>query len=45
MAVTLGDEDFVLHKGKFRDVLCLRYGWNPHQIVAVVLPSHDHTMV
>ena len=27
--------EFTLHKGAFRDALCLRYGWHPEQ-----LPSH-----
>ena len=31
----IADHGFTLHKGAFRDALCLRYGWNPH-----LLPSH-----
>ena len=31
----IADHGFALHKGAFRDALCLRYGWSPH-----LLPSH-----
>ena len=34
-ALPLADQGFALHKGAFRDALCLRYGWQPH-----LLPSH-----
>ena len=28
-ALPLSEHDFILHKGAFRDPLCLRYGWRP----------------
>ena len=28
-ALPLSEHDFALHKGAFRDALCLRYGWQP----------------
>ena len=31
----IAEHGFALHKGAFRDALCLRYGWRPQQ-----LPSH-----
>ena len=34
-ALPLEEHGFVLHKGSFRDALCLRYGWRPPH-----LPSH-----
>ena len=34
-ALPLADQGFALHKGAFRDALCLRYGWQPQ-----LLPSH-----
>ena len=34
-SLRLADQGFVLHKGAFRDALCLCYGWQPH-----LLPSH-----
>ena len=34
-AVPISEHGFSLHKGAFRDALCLRYGWRPSH-----LPSH-----
>ena len=34
-ALPISEHGFALHKGAFRDALCLRYGWRPHH-----LPSH-----
>ena len=34
-ALPLADQGYALHKGAFRDALCLRYGWQPQ-----LLPSH-----
>ena len=28
----IADHGFTLHKGAFRDALCLRYGWHPEQL-------------
>ena len=35
LTMPIADHGFDLHKGAFRDALCLRYGWRPH-----LLPSH-----
>ena len=34
-ALPLSEDGYALHKGAFRDALCLRYGWPPP-----LLPSH-----
>lgn len=34
-ALPIAEHGFALHKGTFRDALCLRYGWHPPH-----LPSH-----
>ena len=34
-ALPIAEHGFMLHKGAFRDALCLRYGWRPQN-----LPSH-----
>ena len=34
-ALPISEHGFALHKGAFRDALCLRYGWRPSH-----LPSH-----
>ena len=34
-ALPIVDQSFALHKGAFRDALCLRYGWQPQ-----LLPFH-----
>ena len=31
----LSDHGYALHKGAFHDDVCLRYGWQPSQIVFV----------
>ena len=31
-ALPISEFDFTLHKGAFRDALCLRYGWQPSRI-------------
>ena len=33
----LADHGFTLHKGAFRDALCLRYGWVPQELPAQVV--------
>ncbi len=35
MTLPIAEHNFALHKGTFRDALCLRYGWQPSR-----LPSH-----
>ena len=45
----LEDHDFYLHKGEFRDALCLRYGWSlsntPHTCNCGTVFSVDHAMI
>ena len=45
----LEDHDFYLHKGEFRDALCLRYGWslsnNTHTCNCGTVFSVDHAMI
>ena len=31
-ALPISEHGFVLHKGAFRDALCLRYGWRPSHL-------------
>ena len=41
----LSDQGFHLHKGEFRDVLCIRYGWTlPNTKVLQLWFSTDHAM-
>ena len=35
VALPIAEHNFALHKGSFRDALCLRYGWKPTR-----MPSH-----
>ena len=35
VALPIAEHNFTLHKGSFRDALCLRYGWKPSR-----MPSH-----
>ena len=35
VALPIAEHNFTLHKGSFRDALCLRYGWKPTR-----MPSH-----
>ena len=45
----LEDHNFYLHKGEFRDALCLRYGWTlsntPHTCNCGTVFSVDHAMI
>ena len=45
----LEDHDFYLHKGEFRDAVCLRYGWSlsntPHTCNCGTVFSVDHVMI
>ena len=45
----LEDHDFYLHKGEFKDALCLRYGWSlsntPHTCNCGTVFSVDHAMI
>ena len=35
MTLPIAEHNFALHKGSFRDALCMRYGWQPSR-----MPSH-----
>ena len=45
----LSDQGFHLHKGEFRDALCIRYGWNPPNTPRLCncgkVFSTDHAMI
>ena len=47
-ALPIEEHGFALHKGAFRDVLCLRYGWHPSGLSSTCVCSKaftvDHAM-
>ena len=48
LVLPIEEHGFALHKGTFRDALCLRYGWFPSGLPAKCVRGHgftvDHTM-
>ncbi len=44
----IDEHGFVLHKGAFRDALCLRYGWRPSNNYTITLhlwsPMHSRAL-
>ena len=38
------EHGFTLHKGAFRDVICLRYGWHPSGLPPICTCSKDFTV-
>ena len=38
------EHGFALHKGAFRDAICLRYGWHPSGLPPICACSKDFTM-
>ena len=43
-ALPLSEHGFVLHKGAFRDALCLRYGWRPPLLPSSCVCSEPFTV-
>jgi len=41
---SIEEHDFVLHKGAFRDALCLRYGWLLNGLLAKCVCGHGFTI-
>ena len=40
----IADHGFTLHKGAFRDALCLRYGWHPQRLPSRCVCDHKFTI-
>lgn len=43
-ALPISEHGFALHKGAFRDALCLRYGWQPLHIPSHCVCGHHFTI-
>ena len=44
-ALPVEEHGFVLHKGAFRDAICLRYGWHPSGLPSLCACSKNFTAV
>ena len=42
--VPIAEHGFALHKGAFRDVLCLQYGWQPSHLPSHCICGHHFTV-
>ena len=40
----IAEHGFALHKGAFRDALCLRYGWQPLHLPSHCICGHNYTI-
>ena len=40
----IAEHGFALHKGAFRDALCLRYGWRPSHLLSHCICGHHFTV-
>ena len=43
-ALPISEHGFALHKGAFRDALCLRYGWRPSHLPSHCVCGHHFTI-
>ena len=43
-ALPIEEHGFALHKGAFRDALCLRYGWRPQHLPSHCVCGHQFTV-
>ena len=43
-ALPIEEHGFALHKGAFRDALCLQYGWRPQHLPSHCVCSHQFTV-
>ena len=44
IALPIAEHGFALHKGAFRDALCLRYGWRPPHLPSHCICGHSFTV-
>ena len=42
--LSIVEHGFALHKGAFRDLLCLRYGWRPSHLPSHCICAHHFTV-